>query len=581
MATPAHETKTALSAPAEASPAGSMGGRVRLWFESRSRASSLIFSLLLYLFLALVTVSTFLADTTSYADSIVARLQGRYYEFWEFGHLLWRPLGWAITRGIGVLDPDWLKGTEVAHYHAVLVLMAVSWLAGFAVLYLFHRLACFVTNNIWYASLATVGFATAHAFLNYSQAGTAYIAGLAMLVLAIYILVIGYDPAHVDRISALGGIALAGALLFWFPYVLVVPAVVLIPLVRRRGLRGSVVAGVAFGGALGVIYLAVIMGLGLHSRAEILAWVRAASHGIEIGGVVRAVFGFARSFINMGKDGMLFKRYLLHDPFSPVSLGDLLRAVLVKLALFYALLATVAATLVMAKRWQALALLTIGCGPVLLFAARWQGGDLERYLPLFPFLFLAIAICFAQRPPRFQRVVIVLFIATLALVDTFALSRHTNRLQQDEIARRASDIPPSLFNDASVMYVTHNGDEFFNFARSFPFAPLNRRGSLHVHAVIEAGHRDLPLWRATFGRIALAAWEKHGNVWVSRRVLSPLPKAEWNWVEHDDPRVSWTDLSPFFSRLQYEQCVGGNDGFCLLAPSPANREVLARVPPTQ
>jgi len=57
----------------------------------------------------------------------------------------------------------------------------------------------------------------------------------------------------------------------------------------------------------------------------------------------------------------------------------------------------------------------------------------------------------------------------------------------------------------------------------------------------------------------------------------PLPKAEWNWVETMIARVPGTDLSPFFSRLRMNKCVGGNDGFCLLAPSPANREVLARV----
>jgi hypothetical protein len=29
--------------------------------------------------------------------------------------------------------------------------------------------------------------------------------------------------------------------------------------------------------------------------------------------------------------------------------------------------------------------------------------------------------------------------------------------------------------------------------------------------------------------------------------------------------------------LEYEQCVGGSDGFCLLAPSSANRQFLAHV----
>jgi hypothetical protein len=567
-------TKTV--APAQASSVTQDWVRARLWFETRSPASTLVFSLPLYLFLTLVTVSTFLADTDDYASSIQARFQGKYNEFWEFGHILWRPTGWAITRSIGILSPQWVK-TNAAHYHVILTLIVFSWLAGFATLYLFHRLACYVTRDFWCASLSTVGFATAQAFLNFVQAGTAYIAGLAMLMVAVCFLEVRYDPVRAVRISALGGIALAIAVLFWFPYVLVVPAVVLIPLLLHRALRDSLVTGISFAIVVGLVYLAVIVGLGLHSRAEILAWVREASHGIQIGGVARAVFGFARSFINMDEDGILFKRYLLHDPFSPVSLTDLLRTAIAKLALFYALLASVVAALVIAKRWHALALLSIASAPVLLFAVHWQGGDLERYLPFYPFLFLAIAICLSERSLRFQRLLSVTFIATMALVNTFALSRHANELQGEKIALRASDISPSLLNAAGVVYVTHTGDEFLNFARSFPFAPLNRRRSFHVLAIIEPGHSDLPMWKATFGRTALTAWERHGNVWVSQRVFIPVPKPEWNWVEHDDPRISWRDLSPFFSRLEYEQCVGGSDGFCLLAPSSANREFLASV----
>ena len=562
------------SAGFEGRSAGQTRGRGA---ASDSARTSLLVTLFLYVALSLITVSTFLADTGDYADSIVARFQGRYYDFWEFGHVLWRPLGWAITRVIVMFVPGWESGTTSAHYHALLVLMAVSWLAGFATLYFFHRAASWLTGSFWCATIATAGFATAQAFLNFAQAGTAYIPGLAMLMLAIWLAVrAGDDPARADRLSGWAGVALAGSLLFWFPYVLVAPAVVLIPVLLRRNVRGGVITAGLCAITSGVVYLAVIAALGLHRPGEILAWERAASHGIQIGGVSRAVFGFARSFLNMGKDGMLFKRYLLHDPYSPVSLGDLARAVLLKLTLFYVVLLGVVASFIAARRWKDLGLLAVAFLPVLLFAARWQGGDMERYLPLYPFLFLAIAIGLARRQPRFQRWVIGVFLVTMAVVNIAALSRHSNRMQEEQVARRAAEIPAADLTESGVMYVTHNGDEFFNFARSFPFAPLNRRTSLHIHAVIEAGHHDLPMWRAIFAKIVLAAWDRQGNVWVSRRVFSPAPKPEWNWVEHDDPRVSWTDLSPFFVRMQFEQCVGGEDGFCLLPPSAANRDFLAQ-----
>lgn len=37
------------------------------------------------------TQPVFQGDTSGYVTSIVARLSGMYLEFWDFGHLLWRP----------------------------------------------------------------------------------------------------------------------------------------------------------------------------------------------------------------------------------------------------------------------------------------------------------------------------------------------------------------------------------------------------------------------------------------------------------------------------------------------------------
>src|SRR6266550_6632519 len=51
---------------------------------------------LLYLLAAFFTGSYFMGDTVDYAQAIVAHAAGRDYFFWEFGHLLWRPLGFAL-----------------------------------------------------------------------------------------------------------------------------------------------------------------------------------------------------------------------------------------------------------------------------------------------------------------------------------------------------------------------------------------------------------------------------------------------------------------------------------------------------
>jgi hypothetical protein len=505
----------------------------------------------------------------------VSRFSGTYNEFWEFGHVLWRPMGWLVTQAVCFVSPKWLA--DDSDYHVLLVLSVLSWLFGLAAVYLFQRLAWFSTRRFWCASLSTVGFVTAQAFLNFTQAGTPYVAGLTMLLLGIYILAVNYDPVGSNRRSVLGGLALAGAVLLWFPYALAIPAALLIPLVTRRSVRGTLIAGFSFAAASGGVYLAVILGLRLHTLPEILAWIRSASHGVQIGGWIRAGFGFARSFINMGNDGVLFKRFLLHDPFNPVSVTDLMRTVLAKMLMFYALLAAVVVTLVVAKQKRALALLALAAVPVLLFAVHWQGGDLERYLPLYPFLFVAIAVALSEQMSRTRKYVCAGFLVAMAAINVGALSRHSYSLREAYLSRRASSIPISRLTKSSVLFVTHNGDDLVSFARSFPWAPLNRHNLFHVRAVLEPNGSDVPRWKSKFGEFVMAAWAKNGNVWVSQRLLSALPRAEWNWTEHDDPRIGWRDLTPFFRGLQYQECIGESDGFCLLVASNANRELLSRV----
>jgi hypothetical protein len=72
----------------------------------------------------------------------------------------------------------------------------------------------------------------------------------------------------------------------------------------------------------------------------------------------------------------------------------------------------------------------------------------------------------------------------------------------------------------------------------------------------------------------LTVWRAGGNIWISDRLLHATPQTDWNWVEGDVNRVSWSDLSPFFSQLQYGENVSGDDGFVLLVPSTENQNVL-------
>jgi hypothetical protein len=135
---------------------------------------------------------------------------------------------------------------------------------------------------------------------------------------------------------------------------------------------------------------------------------------------------------------------------------------------------------------------------------------------------------------------------------------------------------PSL-NHGSLLIVSHNLDELTEFSRNFPLNSINRSRPLSCYPVLIPGNYDIARWRENFASRALRTWETGGDVWISNRLFNRMPKSDWNWVEGDDNRVSWSDLSPFFSQLWYGGSIGGNDGFILLLPSIDNQKLLSSV----
>ena len=127
---------------------------------------------------------------------------------------------------------------------------------------------------------------------------------------------------------------------------------------------------------------------------------------------------------------------------------------------------------------------------------------------------------------------------------------------------------------ASRIFVVNFQDELYNFGRDFPFDPIVRAHTLQVTSVVEVSGKDAPRWRQAFAADAQSIWSRGGDVWITRRVLSSKPKAEWNWVEGDDRRLSWTDFYQFFSQLEVGDPAGGDDGFVLVVPSERTRQTL-------
>jgi hypothetical protein len=320
------------------------------------------------------------------------------------------------------------------------------------------------------------------------------------------------------------------------------------------------------------------MHLGIYTLSGVRAWMAASADAAFIprGGIARTVFSFARSFITMGNDGTLFKRFLSKDPYNPVSIPELLRLSLWKLAFFYLMIAALAISLTRSKQGRrALGLLIVASLPVMVLALLLEGGAVDRYMPIFPFFFLALGIALSGEKRKILNVVMIAFFVAAAITNLTVLSVWTLRKQQEASAARIRDLQPQL-KPQSLLLTANLRDELVNFNRSFPLHPVNldREHPLRVGSVIAPGAENVSHWQRDFSAGVLKAWEKGGDVWISRRVLSPQPHGDWGWVESDDPRVSWKDVYSFFSQLEIAQSAGGEDGFVLIAPTPGNTQLF-------
>ena len=539
-----------------------------------------------------LTNAHFMADTGGYVVSILAFAGISEYvvenpvvrdyrsenSFWDFGHLLWRPLGLLLFKLLRPISSV-VVGSDPA-YNVLFLLMSVNFVAGLLSAVLLYALIRTITGQPWLAVFVAVCFILSHGFLNFTQTGSAYIAGLGFLIAGLYLLL--KDKGDLSPRSAiLGGLACAAAIILWFPYVLVIPAVIVAPVVlfgwgevRKQSV---VYAGVTFLAAAAIAYLAVMREVGINGPSDLRDWVTASSHGVRTHGFARMVFGFARSFIHLGNDGVLFKRFLLHDPFNPVTVFDLVRLSLWKLTLFYLALGSVVISLFAFTGRRVLALLILTAAPLLLFAIWFDGGAVERYLPLYPLIFIAFAwILASSQVPRVLKIAPIMFFGFAVLVNLGAMARMVLDKQNQRTLERLQPIVRQLGSN-SWLVTTHLQDDLVNFQASFPFEPVNRHNNYHIYPLVVVNSDQALRWREEFAAHTLETWAKGGDVWLSTRLFSAKPEAGWNWIEGDDPRVPWNDLHSFFAQLQTCGVTSGADGFVQLGQSEANIRFLSTI----
>jgi hypothetical protein len=542
------------------------------------------FIFIIYVLATWLTDAFYMGDTWIYVGDIATN--GLRANFWEFGHAIWRPLGWLVAKALYPLNRHWLGEDWRANVTASLI--AINWFAGFIAASLVYALASLFCQRRWVAYLVTIAFLFSNSILNYTQTGHSYVPGICLVLAGLYLLVKGGERGDSSRkTSGLAGSALAGGICMWLPLLFSVPAILLCPLILfgfdKNRLRLVLQTAVSVALVVGFVYVAMMINLGIHDAATFKTWIGSSGHGIlpdtPIRAVQRMIFGMSRNWINMGNDGRLFKRYLVNDPFNPVSLADLVRFSVWKLVLFYVFLSAIVANLLLSKPGRrTLVLLLLNAIPVVGFALfLFESGSIDRYLPLFPMLLLSFAVSLGADSARsWNRVIALAFVGVVVFANVSAMSAVTLRNEQEKVALRIRDLEPMLNSESRVITVNEQ-DEVYAFNQNFPFNRINRSGRLAADSLVDPGSTQISRWRQIFASKTLAKWDKGGDVWITKRVLSSRPKADWNWVEGDDPNISWTDIYKFFGNLEFGQAVGKEDGFVLVLPSDHNRQFLNKV----
>lgn len=519
-----------------------------------------------YVVVCLATGATHMGDTVGYATDIARGVR------WESGHLLLRPLGWVVWR---LLEPliRQLAGVEALH-SVLLVLLAQTWVSGLIAVTALFAILRRLTTTRWVSYGVTATFVCSYAFLNYCHTGCSYVPALSALLVCLWSLVRSRERSGGWLWALAGGMFLALAVCMWLPFIFALPAALALPvLIPGGGSQRWQLAAAACASCLvviGVCYSVGAVQVGVSSPGGLLKWVREASHGNTVGGFQRVVFGAPRSFIEMDDAGVLFKRYLLRDPYNPVSFGELVRLSLWKMALFYLFILAVVSQLARSRsdRWR-LWFFTLSTLPVLAFACYWKGADLERYLALYPAVFLGAAWALEKsKSSSVVKVVLGSFMAVLIVSNLGTMAKPVLLRAQGRAMARLDGVSADLRPGTLVVTLNHK-DELWKFNHTFLLHPLFRRYGEFVYSL---GGSD---WQRRFARRVQEAWGEAGEVWVSTRMVADRPLPGWGWVEGNSTGRRWEAVIHFFRQFDYSEHPQTGDGFLLLLRSAENERLVA------
>jgi chromate transport protein ChrA len=541
-----------------------------------------------YVISLLITRPDTYIDSFSYATHIVDHRVGAVDPssdpFWDFGHALWRPMGYLVYICAGGPLTAMFAGNQIFAAAASLIVWSIAG-ALFAAVIL-YLLVVRLTGRPDIAALVTIGFISTHAVMNFQLTGCAYLAGISCQVAALYYV---YTALQVGRTALrraiVGGLLLGFSVCIWFPFILLLPGYLCFALLWRdqstelpfaARLRVLATACLAVAVVVAAVYLPVMTFRQIRTGSQFRQWMETNRYGIQpTRGFARMLFGVPRGFLWLGEGNSVLKQALLHPRRGATA--DVLRVAWKPVAVYLVL-----AVLVFRLRtsdWgrRMLVCLSAAAIPVVIFAAfLFDPSPPERYLGIYPLLFASIGLVLARQPwAHASRIIFVLFFGAMMATNLWAMWGfwpETGNAQQtiarlESVNRQVSERDLILFPSFQ--------DDGLRFVDGRPFHPASRF-RLNLLTAVPIGKVDSANWKPAMSKTILATWQHGGRVWLSARMIQENPSPQW-WIEGDENRVRWAEVSRFYRGLDIAESVGGEDGFLELAQSPHNLALLQEI----
>jgi hypothetical protein len=537
-----------------------------------------------YLALILVTTPSEYIDSFNYAKHIADHHYGKLPPgsdpFFDFGHVLWRPLGYLLWTPLRVPLRSAFNGDDILAVGSVLI--ALSIVAGLAGAVLMFAWLTRTTRNLPVAVITVIGYLATNALLFYTQTGMAYIAGLTCQAAALFLWPSSPEDGRVSFVrGAIAGAFLGLSVTIWFPYVLAAGGVFCYCLLfdetndvptwrfRLAGLAGLVIGTIA---VVAVVYGAAISYARLTSIAEVSRWISNSRYDkLPDRGLLRMLGGIPQGLLALGNTNAIIKQAVFAH--TSVALVDLAKAVSSKIAPVYVLIVCTAFALWRSARGRKLLVcLCAIAAPLVYFAAfLFEATPPERYLPIFPLGFAALSLILAdQRSPRLIKAIVYLFFCLMLGTNLGALSRWRSEPRAEAARIRVQAINERVQLGDRIVFLSFQ-DEALRYVNARPFDPISRnRYSFVVGLPWGSAHKAQ--WRADFAGLARATWSQNGRVWISDRFLAMTPEPGW-WIEGDLAGIRWTDIVAFYRQFELSNSFGGTDGFSEV-PRTSRNEAL-------